>query len=387
MQYRKFGKLDWEASALGFGCMRLPTLDGRNESVDEEEAIKMIRHAIDNGVNYVDTAYFYHGAGWVHGKSEVVLGKALKDGYREKVKVATKSPVRIIKEEGDFDRFLDEQLKALDIDYIDFYLLHGLSKHSFKTVKDLKLIEKAEAAISDGRIKHLGFSFHDDYDTFEEIINYYDGWTFCQIQYNYMDVDNQAGMKGLKLAASKGIAVVLMEPLLGGKLANPPKTVKDLFASHSKQKTPADWALQWLWNQPEVTVILSGMTTMGQVIENLKSADSSGANSLSSEDLKLIDKVREEYSQRTLIPCTGCSYCVPCPNDVEIPRNFKTYNEGYMYDDLSGARGTYVRFLGEENRAGACIQCGVCEEKCPQKIEISQWMPKVHEVLGLGKEY
>jgi predicted aldo/keto reductase-like oxidoreductase len=346
-------------------------------NINEDEAIRMIRHAIDRGVNYVDSAYLYH-----QGKSEVVLGKALKDGYREKVRVATKSPMMIIKKTGDFDRILEEQLDRLQIDHIDYYLLHGLSKKSWELVKSLNLLNRAEAAVKDGRIGYIGFSFHDSYDVFEEIINGYDGWTFCQIQYNYMDVEHQAGIKGLKLAASKGLAVSVMEPLLGGKLANPPKAIGELFEGAGKKHTPADLALQWVWNQPEVSVVLSGMSTMAQVEENLNSADASGVNSLGAEELKLVENVRVRYLERTAIPCTGCSYCMPCPNNVEIPRNFKIYNDGIVHDDLQSARGTYLRFLEEKSRAGACVQCRACEEKCPQKIPISQWMPKVHEALA-----
>jgi uncharacterized protein len=384
MQYRNFGKLDWKPSALGFGCMRLPLVDGNpaGENIDENEAIRIIRHAIDGGVNYVDTAYFYH-----NGKSEIVVGKALRDGYREKVKLATKAPLWYIKSTGDYDKYLDEQLKKLQTEHIDFYLFHGLSARTWEFINNLNLLKEAEDAVKDGRIGHIGFSFHDNYNAFEKIINGYDNWSFCQIQYNYMDVENQAGSKGLKLAASKGIPVVIMEPLLGGKLANPPGEIRTLLNSSGKERTPADWALQWVWNQPEVSVVLSGMSSFDQVEENLKSASKSGVNTLSSEDIKIIDIAREKYKERTIIPCTGCSYCMPCPNNVEIPRNFKMYNEGFMYNEINSTRDAYLRFIDEKNRANACIKCRACEERCPQKIKISEWMPKVHEVMVEGKSY
>jgi len=340
MRYRKFGKLDWSVSALGFGCMRLPTLDGHpmSANIDEKESIRMIRHAIDQGVNYVDTAYPYHS-----GNSEIVVGKALKQKYREKVKLATKSPVWLINNSDDFDKYLNEQLKKLQTDHIDFYLLHGLGKTRWiSTVLKFNLLERAESAVQDGRIGYIGFSFHDDYDAFKEIIDGYDGWSFCQIQYNYMDIEDQAGTKGLKYAASKGLPVVIMEPLLGGRLANPPRTVQEIFNGFPKKRSPSDWALQWLWNQPEVSVVLSGMSNMQQVEDNLRSASISGVNSFGAEELLLIERVQKKYAERAAIPCTKCGYCMPCPNGVNIPGNFEQYNDVIMYDDARTPRMIYI---------------------------------------------
>jgi hypothetical protein len=382
MQYRKFGKLDWQVSALGFGCMRLPTIEGDSANVDEAEATRMIRYAIDNGVNYCDTAYPYHG-----GNSERVLGRALQAGYREKVKVATKMPCWKVETSEDFAPILDEQLEKLQTDHIDFYLLHGLNAGRWPKMRDLGVIEWAEGAIADGRIRHLGFSFHDVYDVFKEIVDAY-SWTFCQIQYNYMDVDYQAGVKGLQYAASKGLAVVIMEPLLGGALVDPPPQIQAMWDSAAKERSAADWALQWLWNQPEVSVVLSGMSAMQQVEENVASADISGVGSLTEDELALVEGVRVKFDEICPIPCTQCEYCMPCPNGVNIPRNFKTYNGGLIYDKLDHARGIY-RWLSKDMNAGAdkCIQCRECEDKCPQSIPISEWMPVVHEVLGEGKPY
>lgn len=386
MKYRKFGKLDIKVSALGFGTMRLPTeenIEGSKRpsgNIAEKEAIRIIRYAIDKGVNYIDTAYGYHG-----GKSEIVTGKALRDGYREKVMLATKSPTWLIKKAEDFDRILDEQLNKLQTDCIDFYLLHSLSGDSWRNViLKLNIIERAEAARKAGKIKHLGFSFHDDAEAFVEIVDGYDKWDFCQIQYNYLDIENQAGMKGLKYAASKGLAVVIMEPLLGGKLAKSPKDIREIFDISSKERSSADWALQWLWNQPEVTLVLSGMSSMEQVEENLASADNSGVGLLGPEDLGTIEAVRRKYNERVVIPCTGCNYCMPCPNNVSIPRNFELYNDYVMHDEASHSRVAYNSSFDESNRASQCIQCRVCEEKCPQGILISEWMQKVHKTLGLG---
>jgi hypothetical protein len=382
MQYRKFGKLDWEVSALGFGCMRLPTIGGENANIDEPEATKMLHYAIDHGVNYVDTAYPYHGE-----NSERVVGRALKGGYRERVKLATKLPCWKVESAGDFDTLLNEQLEKLQDEHIDFYLLHALNKERWSQVRDLGVREWAERALVDGRIGYLGFSFHDDYDAFQTIIDDYEGWTFCQIQHNYIDVENQAGTKGLRYAASKGLAVVIMEPILGGRLVDPPEPIQQIWDGAAKKRTPADWALQWLWNQPEVSVVLSGMSAMQHVEENVASAEMSGVGSLSEEELVLFDHVRKKYKELCPIPCTKCGYCMPCPNGVDIPRNFAVYNEGIMYDKPDRAREGYTVWTPEEKRASQCIQCRECEEKCPQSIFISEWMPIVHDVLGEGKPY
>ena len=379
MQFRKFGKLDWNASVLGFGCMRLPTVDGNSNgpNIDEAEAVRMIRHALERGVNYFDTAYVYH-----EGNSEIVLGKALR-GYRDQVKIATKFPLWSIEKEADFDRILNEQLRKLQTDHIDFYLLHGMDKQRWnEVVPKFKLLEKAGAAIRDGRIRHLGFSFHDNYESFEKIVNGYDRWTFCLIQYNYMDTENQAGTKGLKLAADRGLAVVIMEPLLGGRLANPPSSIRQIITRSKVKRSPVDWALQWLWDQPEVSVVLSGMSNMDQVKANLDSAAHACSHSFQPADLKVIAKLQQKYRERTAIPCTKCNYCMPCPNGVNIPANFEIYNEGFLHEDIPGARFKYQIFIGESARANACIECHDCEDLCPQKIPISEWMPKVHALLG-----
>ena len=256
MKYRKFGKLDWQVSALSFGAMRLPILNEDYAKIDEAQAIPMIRYAVDHGVNYIDSAWGYH-----RGYSEVVVEKALRDGYREKVKVATKLPCPEVTAAADFDKLLNEQLGRLD-NKIDFYLLHGLNKMQWAKVRDLGVIKWAERQLAEGRIGHLGFSFHDNYDVFKEIIDAYDNWTLAQIQYNFMDEQNQAGTKGLEYAHKKGLAVVVMEPIRGGRLAKPPEKVAKMWAEAPVQRTPAEWALRWVWNHPEVTTVLSGMGSM-----------------------------------------------------------------------------------------------------------------------------
>jgi predicted aldo/keto reductase-like oxidoreductase len=377
MHYRTFGRLDWKPSALGFGAMRLPTIDHDPATIDEPEATRMIRYAIDHGVNYVDTAYPYHA-----GNSEPFLGRALADGYRERVKLATKLPCWKVESADDFDLFLNEQLGRLQTPHIDFYLLHGLNASSWAKMRDLDVLDWARNAIGDGRFQHLGFSFHDRYEVFQEIVDASDLWLFCQIQHNFMDVDYQAGTKGLRYAAGKGLAVVIMEPLRGGLLArNVPPAVQAIWDNAARKRTAADWALQWLWDQPEVSVVLSGMSTMEQVQQNVESANRSGVGTLTGEELALFPQVRDAYRELIRIPCTACGYCQPCPNGVNIPRVFEIYNDALMYGDQEQARSQYL-FLEESERAELCVQCEECLEKCPQQIEIPEWLARVVELLG-----
>jgi predicted aldo/keto reductase-like oxidoreductase len=380
MRYRKFGSLDYDVSVLGFGAMRLPIIGKDPYHVDESEAIKMIRHAVDHGVNYIDTAYTYHEK-----HSEIVVGKALQNGYREKVKLATKLPSWLVEIPDDFDRFLDKQLEKLQTDHIDFYLLHALNATYWPRLRDWNVLSWAESAIADGRIQYLGFSFHDEFEVFKDIVDAYDRWTFCQIQYNFMDIEYQAGTKGLQYAAHKGLAVVIMEPLRGGQLTNKiPKSVSELWESATVSRTPADWALQWIWNHPEISVILSGMSTMQHVIENLDNAERSGAGMLSEEELILIDKVREEYRRLVPVPCTNCKYCMPCPNGVEIAGILEYYNDAIIYDNPRAPRFLY-RNLSKDKQANNCVECFECEEKCPQGIPISEHLKEAHAWLDKKK--
>jgi predicted aldo/keto reductase-like oxidoreductase len=380
MQYRTFGSLDWKISALGFGAMRLPTLSSR-EIVDEPEAIRMLRYAIDHGVNYVDTAYPYHG-----GHSELVVGRALRDGYRERVHLATKLPVPRVESPDDFDRFLDEQLEKLGTSYVDVYLFHGLRRPRWETVLKHGLLARADRALADGRIRHLGFSFHDSLATFKEIIASYDNWTMCQIQYNYMSEDLQAGTAGLEYAADKGLAIVVMEPLLGGRLVTAPAEVHAAWDAAQVHRTPAEWALSWLWSKPEVSVVLSGMSTMQQVEDNVAYASRSSVGMFTTQDLEAVARARDAYNRLCPVPCTGCRYCMPCPNGVAIPEVFTVFNSGVMFSNMDHPRGNYAS-MPEEQRASSCVQCRTCEALCPQSIPISQWMPIVHQILGEGQNY
>lgn len=358
--------------------MRFPILNGNSTEINEPEATRMVRSAIDQGVNYLDTAYVYHG-----GSSEKFLGRALKDGYRDKVKIATKLPIWNVKSEDSFEQLLSEQLERLQTDHIDFYLLHGLGSQTWRgTVKTFDLISKANKALEDGRIRHLGFSFHDNYDAFEEIATGYDKWTFCQIQYNYLDTEKQAGTKGLKLAASLGLAVIVMEPLLGGRLATLPASVQQAVDEFPVKRTPVEWALQWLWSQPEVSLILSGMSTFEQVQDNIKFASRSKVNSFSSDEQGLIEQLQQRFQERVAIPCTDCKYCMPCASGVQIPQIFSIYNDGKFWDNPNMAVHRYNHQLKDGERANECIECGACESICPQAIKITEWLPKVHAELS-----
>ena len=384
MKYRRFGRLDWEVSALGFGAMRLPVIGGDRSRIDEAEAIRMIRYAIDHGVNYIDTAYPYHG-----GNSEILVGKSLKDGYREKVRIATKMPIGRVDSPEDLDRIFNDQLRKLQTDRIDFYLLHGLNKERWLKTLDLNVLDWAEKLMDEGKIGYFGFSFHDEFEVFKEIIDGYDKWTFCQIQYNYIDTESSKrtpGTQGLKYAASRGLAVVVMEPIAGGMLAiPPPPEIQAIWDEAEIKRTPAEWALQWVWNHPEVSVALSGMSTMQQVIENVEAASRSGPNMLTEKELQIISRVREKYLQYGFIGCTGCRYCMPCSQGVGIPEILALYNE-YLRrrgdrEGQSEIVNKYPEVIPPEKRAKLCIKCRECEEKCPQRLPIPELLTKAARIF------
>ena len=377
MLYRKLGKTGEEVSILGFGCMRFQILDKDYGKINEEEAIKQLRYAIDNGVNYIDTAYPYH-----NGNSEIVVGKALLDSYREKVKLATKLPTWAITCREDMDKYLNEQLEKLQTNYIDFYLIHSLNTARWENALKHGLFDFIEKSLADGRIKHIGFSFHDELPVFKEIIDAYD-WEFCQIQYNFMDENYQAGTEGLEYAAQKGIGIVIMEPLRGGSLAkNIPDDIQQMWDSAKVKRSAAGWALRFLWNRPDIGVVLSGMNEMSQIEENIKEASVAYPNSLSQEEVDLIDKVKNIYISRTAINCTKCRYCMPCPFGVNIPGVFNFYNNASMFQDKKFAKGQYYTFVQEGSRAKDCKKCGKCEKVCPQNLPIREYMDKVMEEFG-----
>ena len=373
MQYRKFGKTGFDVSALSFGCMRLPLKN--DGTINESEAIAMIRYAIDNGVNYFDTAYGYHG-----GKSEVVLGKALKDGYREKVKISTKLPMWVVEKTEDYDKFLNESISRLGIDYIDFYLFHGIGKGSINKLNELKLLDKMDSAIAAGKIKHACFSFHDDYDALKEVVSMYDNWSLVMAQFNYMDKHNQATENGVKYAYDKGLAVVAMEPCFGGRLANLPAEALSVLNEIGNKKTPVQWAFDWIWDYPEVSTVLSGMSNMQQLKDNLVYAENCKPGNMSEEDFNVISKIEEAIKTVPQVPCTECKYC-SCPQGVNIISNIKILNDALKFG-IVGASRSYFMFTKEEERAAKCTGCGVCEESCPQKIKIGEEMARLVSFLA-----
>ncbi len=385
MLYRKLGKNDDQVSILGFGCMRFPVAGANgtsmaildpNRDIDEEEAVKMIRYAFDHGVNYFDTAYPYHG-----GKSETVLGKAVAP-FRNDVLLATKLPTSQVTRVEDFNKFLDEQLKRLNTPRIDVYLLHGLGRLSWSRMKDLHVLKFLDEIRRDGRTRLVGFSFHDDVRIFREIVDSFD-WSMCQIQYNYFDENFQAGKEGLAYAASKGLGVVVMEPLRGGKLADRiPESVQKIWESAPTKRTPADWGLRWIWNHPEVTCVLSGMSAMGQVKENTASANQGEPNSLTDRELSIVSEARTAYKTMLTIPCTGCAYCVPCQRGINIPLNFSLYNDMFMFKDPENSPRVYNGLLSPQQRASNCAECGECETRCPQGLKISEELKRVAETLA-----
>ncbi|MCG8571193.1 MAG: aldo/keto reductase [Spirochaetes bacterium] len=378
MLYRKVQKNGDEISILGFGCMRFTEKNGK---IIEDMAIRQLRKAIDGGVNYIDTAFPYH-----MGKSEPLLSKALQDGYREKVKIATKLPHWQTECLEDMHHMLDLQLERIATDYIDYYLIHNLNRNSWEHIKSIGVIEFMDQIKKSGKVKNIGFSYHGDKDTFPVIVDEYP-WDFCEIQYNYLDENNQAGKAGLEYAAGKNLAVVIMEPLRGGSLSRDvPPEIKKIWDEAEVKRTPAEWSLRWIWNHPQVTTVLSGMNNDDHIEENLKIANTAYPESLTDKELSLISRVKSSYQKLMKVPCTGCNYCMPCPVNVNIPGCFETYNNYFMFQkDFDYIRkyfmGTSGLLGGKKAYASLCINCGKCEQKCPQNIAIREELQKVKKIM------
>lgn len=383
MLYRPLGRTGEKVSVLGFGCMRLPVIDGQRDHIDIPLATRMVEYAIEHGVNYFDTAYPYHaGSSGGPGASEFFVGEVLR-GHRDRVLIATKLPHWIVQSRQDMDSILAGQLERLQTDWIDCYLLHGLAHETWAKLVEQGAYEFLDAAKADGRIRFAGFSYHDEAEFFAPMVDDYD-WDFCQIQYNYMDTEYQAGAAGLEYAAGKGLGVIVMEPLKGGRLAGrAPASVRAVWDAAPVPRTPVEWALRYVWDDPQVSLLLSGMSDMEQVIDNVRIAEGAEAGSLTAEELELVERAREAYRALTVVDCTGCRYCLPCPQGIDIPLVFSAVNNAAFFDALKLERESYNIEVSAERtaRASDCSECGQCEAACPQQLPVIEEMAKASAVL------
>ena len=368
MKYRTMGKLGIRTSAFGLGCMRFNGAASGDSIIDEQKAIALIRQAIDGGVTYLDTAYVY-----LDKTSEIVLGKALQDGYRDKVTIATKMPMEAVHDRASMEALLAEELGKLQTDHVDFYLMHGINKEKWEYFKSIGAPEFFDDMKKAGKIRYKCFSFHGPYEEFAYILNDWD-WDMVQIQYNFMDVENQAGTKGLQLAGSKGIPVVIMEGLLGGRLAKAPANVQALYDAFPVKRSAVEWAFRWLCDHPEVSVVLSGCNEAEQIEENLRIFDTVEAGVMDEAERKLMEDVRAAYLSRTKIGCTGCRYCMPCPNGVNIPGVFSVWNNVSLYEADPKTHWGMRRIKAEDAGADRCVGCGACEAACPQHLPIIEML-------------
>ena len=374
MQYRR-DKYGNPLSVLGYGCMRFTTRAGK---IDLDKAEKEMLAAIAGGVNYFDTAYVYGG-------SEAALGEILRrNGLRDKINIATKLPHYLLKKPDSMEKYFQEQLRRLQTDHVDYYLMHMLTDvKSWERIKALGVADWIREKKKTGAIRQVGFSYHGNSDMFCRLIDAYD-WDFCQIQYNYLDEHSQAGVTGLKYAAGKGLPVIIMEPLRGGRLVNhPPPEARKAFAADPSGRSPAEWAFRWLWNQEEVTCVLSGMNSLNMVEENLKTADAARPGAFTPQDFKLIDTVKQAINAGMKVGCTGCRYCMPCPHQVDIPGTFAAYNRLFTDGRIAGFRDYFMCTALRRNSTGAgmCVQCGACEAHCPQHLPIRQHLQEAKKAL------
>ena len=379
MNYRQYGKLNYEVSALGMGCMRLPRIFENGKAVvDLEKAFEMIRYAATHGVTYFDTAYGYHNQ-----TSEAVLGEALDGGLRQKVKIATKQPVWAMKTQADIRRNLENTLRKLRTDFIDIYLIHNINPGCWEEIQRRGIYHEFEQFLDEGMIKAIGFSYHGGPELFSKVLDAYP-WAMCQIQQNFFDTNKEATETACTLAGEKGCALVIMEPLRGGGLAKASTAVQALYDDYPVKRSPVEWAFRHLLNYPQVSTILSGMSTMEQLRENIMlfSLPDAIPDCLSEEDKDLLRKVKAAYEAISIIPCTDCQYCMPCPHGVDIPRVFGLYNDAVRFENFDPSKRGYwfAALMGCD--VSRCIECGECKQKCPQGIDPVNQLKMVHQTLG-----
>ena len=379
MLYREMGETGEKVSILGFGCMRLPT-DGKNGHIDRKRATPLLDFALDSGVNYLDTAYSYHGVDIREGgDSEIFLGEYLNEHNRDEIYLSTKLPSWLIEKKEDMERLLNLQLERLQTDYIDFYLIHSVKERNWSQLEEHGILDFLDTAVADGRIRYTGFSTHDGTELFKDVVDSYN-WDMCLIQYNYLDENVQAGIEGLKYASDRNMGIAIMEPLKGGVLGKyTPPEVSQIWENAQIKRTPAEWAFRYLWNHPEISTVLSGMNDMKHLVENLFTAEEGLPDSLSPVEIRIMDEVKEAYQDKIEVECSACGYCMPCPNGVNIPECLNYLNQAAMLNDVSNIYGQYHFMLNDEEKADNCLGCGVCEELCTQKLPIRDKMKLTKE--------
>jgi predicted aldo/keto reductase-like oxidoreductase len=378
IKYRKFGKLDWEVSVLGFGVMRLPSPAGDPAGMDEDEIFKMLRYAIDGGVNYLDMGYPYDPA--AHERLVRLLGRALGEGYRRKVKIAAGLPPYLVDASKGLQPYLDNWLEWLQTDRLDFFLFGGIDRNTWPRLQEAGALNLAEEALAGGRVENIGFAFHDYYQTLREVLDDYDNWTLCQFQYSYMDIDHHPGAGGIRYAAGKELAVVVTEPLKGGRLTKePPEAVAAVWAEAPQERPLHEWGLRWVWNHPEVATAVVNMSSLEQVKSDVALADTAASNCITVPEEIFISRVRDAYRKLKPIPCTACRGCMECHLGIDVPRIFEIYNDAVMYDDVETARALYRL---ERHNIDVCDECGSCVKGCGFKIPIIDWLKKARKLLA-----
>jgi hypothetical protein len=377
MRYRRFGSFDWEVSVLAFGAARLPFVGGDPANLDEDGSARMIRRAIDLGVNYLDLGHPYDLRR--HERVCRVVGRSLRDGYRERIRVAATLPTSLIKAAPDLDRCLSDQLGWLGMERIDYCLLGRLTRDNWPGLQEMGVLGWAEGAVRDGRIDKLGFSFHDHFQVLKAILGAYDHWALCRFQYSYMDAAHDPGVSGIKYAAAMGLPVVVAEPLRSGRLTKePPEEVAAIWAEAAHERSLAEWGLDFVWNHGEVSTVVCDMSTMEQVEQNAAFADRAAPDSLTVQEEVLISRVKDAYRTSRLVNCPSCRPCMPCPEGIDVPRIFEIYNDAAIYRDVHTARAIYH---DEGHLPGRCVDCGSCESTCAKRLPIRDWLKKAGELL------